>query len=108
MHGVAIDPFGADAFAPSPLDGVIDAQHDGSARHEVPDEEPEQDAAGSAGVPHRTIHDAMKVDEVPIPSVAHDAQYARDRASARSQDGADEQHLGVVPGATLAEERGKG
>jgi len=84
VHRITIDPLGADALSSSALDGVIDAEHDGTLRYEVRDEESEQDAARLPGIPDGAIQYAVEVDEVPIPAVAHDAQHASDRACARS------------------------
>ena len=102
---ITIDAAGPDALAPAPLDRVVEAQHHRAARRERRDQVPEQDAGAGVGRPGGAVEDAVEVDEATLMGTAHDTQQAGDRASARSQDGAQEQDPGVAPGAVDEQRR---
>ena len=50
-HGVAVDALGRDALAPSALDCVFDAQHDGPSRHKNVEQQFQQHTALMRGCP---------------------------------------------------------
>jgi len=102
-HGTAVDALGGDALAAAALDGVVDPQHDRPGRHEGSDQQAEQQARGGPRAPGRAVQHAVVVDEPPLARQASDPQNAGHGATARRQDGAGQQHLGV-PSAALKEQ----
>ncbi len=104
---VAVDAPRADAWSPPPLDRIVEADDHRAARRKRPHQMAEQEAAPLPCAPWRPAQNAVEVGEVPVAGVAGDPQHARHRAPPRSQDGADQQHLGMQPGA-LDEERREG
>ena len=105
-HGVAVDAPGPDAPPPAPLDGVVDGHHDRGPRGtKVSTRSLEQDARAGPRTPRRAAEHAVVVHEVALPRKAHDPQHARHRAPARRQQRADQEHLGVAPGAVDEERR---
>jgi hypothetical protein len=104
-HRVAVDALGSDAPAPAPLDGVIDGHHERSLRHEGINDQPQEDACPGSRRPRSLAEDAVIVHEVPLAAQPGDAQQARHCPLAWSQEGTDEQNLGVLPGAVDEERR---
>ncbi len=106
-YGIAVDALGRDALAAAALDGVIQRQHHGTVRRKGGDQQAEQDAGAGARAPDGAAEDAMVVHEAALARAAGDPQQARHRAPPRRQDGTDQQHLCMAPGA-LAEQRREG
>ena len=105
---VSVGPFGLDARTSAPLQGLVDAKHQGAvARGEVLQQQPQQDARRPSRRPHRTVEHFVVPSVVVILAAAHDPQGLGHGALARGQDGAHQQQLGFAPG-WLAEQRYKG
>ena len=47
-HRVTVDPFGANALAPAPLNSVVDTQHHWLGRRKGRDQQAEQEAGSGA------------------------------------------------------------
>ncbi|HZG52033.1 MAG TPA: hypothetical protein VEZ40_07850 [Pyrinomonadaceae bacterium] len=96
-HRVAVDPFSRDAFSTPPLDSVIDGKDERALRRQLLDEQRKQAARGRQRRPPRAVQDAMVSLKVSLVAQAANAQRRRDRALAGRKNGADEQHLHVLP-----------
>jgi hypothetical protein len=106
-HRVAVDALGADALAAPALDGVVQAENQrAAARREGVQQQLQQQARGGPRAAGGAVEDAMVVGEPPLPGEPGDPQDAGHGALARRQDGADQQHLGMLP-APLEEQRGE-
>ena len=105
-YRVAINAFGCDALTPSALNRVVNAQHNGSGRHENVEQQSQQHTRCSPGAPFGTVEHAMAVDEPSLVHQAHDAQKAGHGMLARRQDGTGQQSFSVPP-TPLKEQRRK-
>jgi len=107
-HWVAIDTASGDRGTASALNGLINADDDRSiVGDEGAQEEHEEEFAQTARGPGGAAEDTMIVLEVELMAEAHDAQSRGDGALTRSENGTDEQDLGMFPGA-FAEDSGEG
>ncbi len=97
-HGVAVDAARLDPCTPAALDGLVDANHDRSVRHEGRDQQPEQAARRGLTRPAAAVEHAVVVGEARRPAQAHAAQRRGNGAPARGQDGACGKHQQVGPG----------
>jgi hypothetical protein len=102
---VAVDALGADAFAASALDRVVDAQHDRTGRRKGSNKEAQRQTGGRASLPRDPVEDAMVVGEPSLPAEPRDPQEAGHRAFTGGENGADQQQLGMAPGPRLQEHR---
>jgi hypothetical protein len=96
-HGVAVDAFGFDLLAASPLDGVIQATDDDPMRDEHCHQEPEEQPTGGERRPHGPIEDTVIRLKVRRGAAAHDLENCRHRPLARGEDGPGEEHFDVWP-----------
>src|SRR3954447_14822515 len=106
-HRIAVDALGCDALAAPTLDGVVETENDRTRRDKGMDQQAQQQVGALLATPASPAEHAMIIDEVALAAEATDAQDAGHGALAGGQDGADEQHLGMAPGA-VAKQRGKG
>jgi hypothetical protein len=104
-HRIAVDALGRDAFAAPALDRIVNAQDHRTAGHEGLEQQTQQPVGAIPFAPAGPAEHAMVVHEMALPAEAGDPQDARDRALARCQDRAEEQHLGVPPTALEEEWR---
>src|SRR5215203_6885452 len=107
MHWVAINALGCDALAAPTLDGVVETENDRTRRDKGMVQQAQQQPGARLATPASPAEHAMIIDEVALAAEATDAQDAGHGALARGQDGADEQDLGMAPGA-VAKQRRKG
>lgn len=96
LSGVA-EGIGPDAAAPASLDRVVERQHQGAARDEGLDEQPEQDAGFGAGRLCGAAEHPAHVHEMLVACPARDPQHPRHRTPAWTEDRTDQQGLSVPP-----------
>src|ERR1700746_3123242 len=90
---ITIDPARFDLAAPSPFDGIVEPDHDGSiGRQEGVHQHLQKMAGDGAGRPRCSIKDTVEGTKVAIAIAPQDAQRGRDRAPARRQNGTGKQH----------------
>src|SRR5215213_11197782 len=96
-NGITVDPARLDLGPPTPLDGVVDANHDRPRRPKGSNEEQQKPVRDSAGGPApQTEHPV--VDGEPRPLVeAHDAQRRRDGPPTRGENNTRDQDQNVAP-----------
>jgi hypothetical protein len=104
-HGISIDPFGRDAFAPAPFDRLIAAEQQRPGRGESGHQETQQDAADREAGPLDPIQDPMIALKTPSLRQAHHPRGGRDGPIAGSEQGAGDEPEGGRPDATAEEWR---
>src|SRR3954470_13116505 len=94
---IPINPARLDFGPPAPLDGVVEANHDRSRRHEGSNEEQQEAVRDGAGGPAPCAEHPV-VDGEPRPLVeTHDTQRRRDRPPTRGEQGPCDQDQNVAP-----------
>src|SRR5712692_743559 len=96
-HRIPIDAFGTNLLTPPPFNRIITADEERTVRREGLDQQLEQAPANRQTRPHRTMQDAMVIDEMLFVPQAHHAQNSRHRALSTSQDGARDEYLYLQP-----------
>ena len=96
-NGITIDAARLDLGPPAPLDGVIEADHDRSLRHEGGDQEQQEPVRDGAGRPAPLAEHAVVDGEARRLVEAHDAQRRRDRAPTRGENDTRHQDQNVAP-----------
>ena len=94
---VAINAFGGDALAAATLDRVVEPEHHGAVRRERLDQQPQQQPGGEPRAPGRSAQHPVVVHKVPLTHQTADPQQAGHGARPRSENGANQQHLGRAP-----------
>ena len=107
-HRVTVDARRGDALAASALDRFIDPHHQRTGRRERRDEHTQQHATGAETRPDRAIQDPMVGLVGGQVAQPYGAERGTHHASARSQDGADEQHLDMPPHRAREQRRERG
>src|SRR4051794_34968386 len=79
------------------LDCVVEAEHHGTVQRESLDQQPQQQPGGQPWAPRRSVQHPVVVHEVPLTPQPADPQQAGYRARPRSENGANQQHLGMAP-----------
>src|SRR3954453_16722248 len=94
---IAIDAAGANTCPPAPLDGVIESEHEWSARDESGQQHTKQDETGMAATTDGTVQSPMIVLKMTLVGQAHHAESARDGSLAGGQNGPDQKNLRRAP-----------
>ena len=95
--GVPIDAAGANPGSPTPLDGVIEPEHDRPAGDEVGEQHTKQDETGMPTIPDGTVQNPMIVLKMMLVGQAHHPKSTGDGALAGAQNGTDQKNLGTTP-----------
>ena len=107
-HRITVNAQSADATAPTPLQGFVDAEDQGAiAAIQVLEQQYQQNTRGRTGRPHRPVEHLMVAGEVAVIAATHDPQRRGHRALAWRQYRAHQQHLRFAPG-WVAEQRCEG
>src|SRR5262249_20790921 len=93
---ITIDAFRCDLLTTSPLDGVVQSQHDGSSGSKRAHQQAEQDLTSGEGRPEGTVQHPMVVLKLRVLAQAHDAQDRGHGAFARRENCTHEQDLSVL------------
>ena len=94
---VAVDPPRRDPGAPAPLDGVVEADHHRTVRHEGGDQQPQEPVREGARAPVPVAQRALADSKTRSLAQPHDAQRRGDGSTPRRQQGAARQHEHVTP-----------
>ena len=98
-HRVAVDGPRPDLGAPTPFQGLVDAEDQRAvAAIQVLEQEYQQDAGYFAGRPHGSVKHLVVAGVVALVAAAHNAQCRRHGTLTRRQDRADQQQLDFPPG----------
>src|SRR3954463_4688640 len=103
---IAIDAAGANPCPPAPLDGVIESEHEPSARDEGGEQHTKQDETGMSTIPDGTVQSPMIVLKMMLVGQAHYPKSTGDGSLARGQNGPNQKKLGTAPD-TLGKQRTK-
>src|SRR3954451_11886463 len=104
---IAIDAAGANPCPPAPLDGVIESEHERSARDGGGQEHTKQDETGMATIPDGTVQSPMIVLKMSLVGQTHHAQNARDGSFAGGENSPNQKNLHTAPD-TLGKQGTKG
>ena len=85
------------ALATTTLDRVVEAEQHGTVRRERLDQQLQQQPRGQKRAPGRSVQHPVVVHEVPLTHQPADPQQAGHCARPRSENGANQQHLGMAP-----------
>src|SRR3954468_22554248 len=94
---IAIDAAGANPCPPAPLDGVIESEHERSARDEGGQQHTKQDETGMATIPDGTAQSPMIVLKMSLVGQTHHAQNARDGSFAGGENSPNQKNLHTAP-----------
>src|SRR3954452_21178309 len=94
---IAIDAARFDLASPSPLEGVIEADDNGTIRDEAADQQTQQAAREPAAGPAIAVENAMIVRKARVLVEAGDAQGRGDGPPPGTEDGAGDQHQHMLP-----------
>src|SRR4051794_35765745 len=95
---IAIDAARFDLCSPSPLEGVVEADDDGTIRDEAADQQTQQAACDPAARPAITVENPVVVCEARILVQPGNAQRRSDRSPPGTEDSAGDQHQYMLPG----------
>ena len=85
-HRITVNAQSADATAPTPLQGFVDAEDQGAiAAIQVLEQQYQQNTRGRTGRPHRPVEHLMVAGEVAVIAATHDPQRRGHRALAWRQ-----------------------
>ena len=104
--GIAVDAAGGNLGPPAPLDGVIQAKHDGTGWSEFSHQHGEQDAAGFAATPNGPVQYAMVDLELALVAQSHRPERAGDGSFSGSTNGSYKQDERTTPN-TIEKEWGE-
>src|SRR3954447_13931174 len=94
---IAIDAAGANPCPPAPLDGVIESEHERSARDEGGQQHTKQDETGMATIPDGTVQSPMVILKMSLVGQTHHAQNARDGSFAGGENSPNQKNLHTAP-----------
>ena len=80
-HGIPVDTTSLDLGTPSPLDGVVETDHDGSRRREPVDQHQEQDAGGGQRGPVTSVQHGVVEPEIGTVAFTGGAKRRADRST---------------------------